>query len=75
MKKILFTIALALFTGSVMAQTPEEKAAAKAESERIAREEAEKAEAERVAQAEAKKAEDEAKAKAIAEIKALAESL
>lgn len=30
MKKILFTIALALFTGSVMAQTPEEKAAAKA---------------------------------------------
>ena len=29
MKKILFTIALALFTGSVMAQTPEEKAAAK----------------------------------------------
>lgn len=30
MKKILFTIALALLTGSVMAQTPEEKAAAKA---------------------------------------------
>lgn len=30
MKKILFTIALALFTGSVMAQTPEEKAAEKA---------------------------------------------
>lgn len=30
MKKILFTIAFALFTGSVMAQTPEEKAAAKA---------------------------------------------
>ena len=30
MKKILFTIALALLTGGVMAQTPEEKAAAKA---------------------------------------------
>lgn len=30
MKKILFAIALALLTGSVMAQTPEEKAAAKA---------------------------------------------
>lgn len=30
MKKILFTIALVLLTGSVMAQTPEEKAAAKA---------------------------------------------
>lgn len=30
MKKIIFSIALALFTGSVMAQTPEEKAAAKA---------------------------------------------
>ena len=30
MKKILFTIALALLTGSVMAQTPEEKAVAKA---------------------------------------------
>ena len=30
MKKIILTLALALFTGSVMAQTPEEKAAAKA---------------------------------------------
>lgn len=30
MKKIIFSIALALLTGSVMAQTPEEKAAAKA---------------------------------------------
>ncbi|MBQ5838607.1 MAG: hypothetical protein IIW42_01055, partial [Bacteroidaceae bacterium] len=30
MKKIIFSLALAMFTGSVMAQTPEEKAAAKA---------------------------------------------